>query len=200
MLSPLFSLCPCDMTRMEPLCKGTFLCVVSLPVVGSFARKCAGPKEEEAGATEQDLSCPCSAPHAGTSSSHPDQQSYIHTRAPAGICFLQDLPWSKSSPSQLAKVTSPSTGEEGSLGTKVEFPSHPTLLVEGQNRSLGCCPRIPEKHQCQPSTSKNRGGNSLGLYSQIPIESDSVNSSSFPCVKPMAGGQVSSTKSCQSTE
>lgn len=117
-LSPLFSLRPCDLTGMDPLCEGTFLHVVCLcrlwaPLPGNVQgcradldreRETQVPKEQEAGATEQDLSSPCSAPHAGDSSSYPDLQSSIHARAPAGACFLQGFPWSRSPPSLLADV------------------------------------------------------------------------------------------------
>lgn len=189
MLSPLFSLCPCDLTRMDLLCKGTFLCVVCLyrwwaPLPGNVQgcradldreRETQVPKEQEDRATEQDPSSPCSAPNAGASSSHPDLQSSLHAKAPAGACFPQDFPWSCSPPFLTGKrVISPSTGEEGSLGTKAESPSHPSspsLLVEGQKWSSGCCPPIPEKRQCQPSPSKNRGEALCDSTLKIPIKS-----------------------------
>ena len=119
MLSPLFSLCPCDLTRMEPLCEGTFLCVVSLyrlwaPLPGNMQgcradldreRETWVPKEREAGATEQDLRFPCSAPHMQEpplptqTSKAPSTQELL-----AGACFLQGFPWSRSPLSLPANV------------------------------------------------------------------------------------------------
>lgn len=105
-MAPLLPLHPCGLTRVKPLSEGRFIHVWCLPV-GSFARshvelwggfrqskeRLQVPKEQEAGAAEQDLSSSCSAPHAGIPTSHPGLQSSIHTRAApcslqAWSCFL----------------------------------------------------------------------------------------------------------------
>jgi len=167
MLSPLFCLRRCDLTRMYLLCEGTFLCVVCLcrswaPLPGTL-RGCRAnpdgervtqvPTEQEVGAAEQDLSSSCSAPHAGAASSHPGLQSCIHARALAGPCFLQGFPGSRSPPSLLAHVWSvPALVRRGLWGLRRglrPIPAPPDLLVEGQKWCLGCCP--PRK----PPTERN---------------------------------------------
>lgn len=108
-MAPLLPLHPCGLTRVKPLSEGRFIHVWCLPV-GSFARshvelwggfrqskeRLQVPKEQEAGAAEQDLSSSCSAPHAGIPTSHPGLQSSIHMRAApcslqAWSCFLLSL-------------------------------------------------------------------------------------------------------------
>lgn len=87
------------------------------------------PKEQEAGAAEQDLSSPISAPHPEFP--FPTQIS-IHERTSDGFCF----PWSHS-PFLPHWQISLSTGGEGSWG--VSLPSHPGVL--------GLLSTHPEKHQ-----------------------------------------------------
>lgn len=95
------------------------------------------PKEQEAGAAEQDLSSPCSAPHPEPpfpthESEAPSVQEPLMFFAPskASLGFTPLFPhWQ----------ISPSTGGEGLGG--------PGWVVPPPKSSLGCCPLILEEHQ-----------------------------------------------------
>lgn len=104
------------------------------------------PKKQEAEAAEEDLSSLCSAPHPEPP--FPTQES----KAPS---MQESLMFFASSKASLALTPlfphwqiSPSTGGEGWWGPGWSVPPIPLLLVEGLKRSLGCCPLLPEKHQC----------------------------------------------------